>query len=124
MDESSTVIVLRVTRPDTILIRATSPVLQSMVATYLVLEGIECEPGCEQDIIDWVELHADAERLKLITRDWIRDCYGRLLGDLSDIQTGETLSQYLVDRKVATLKPHHYMDVIYGLINAKEPEND
>lgn len=122
MDVSSTVKVIRVTRPDTILIRGTSALLQAMASTYLLIEGVTCGDKCVDAIIDWVEVHADAERLKLVAYDWVRDEYGRLLGDLADIQTGETLSGYLIEQGLATPNPLHYMDVVYNLLNGKEPE--
>ena len=122
MEDSSSVRVIRVTRPDTILIRATSALLQSMVSTYMVIEGVTCKPEAVDSIIDWVEIHADAERLNLVAFDWVRDEYGRLLGDLADIQTGETLSAYLIEQGVAAANPNHYMDVIYTLFSGKEPE--
>lgn len=122
MDDSSTVKVIRVTRPDTILIRGTSALLQAMASTYLLIEGVTCGDKCVDAIIDWVEIHADAERLKLVAYDWVRDEYGRLLGDLADIQTGETLSGYLIEQGLATPNPLHYMDVVYNLLNGKEPE--
>lgn len=122
MEDSSSVRVIRVTRPDTILIRATSALLQSMVSTYMVIEGVTCSPEAVDSIIDWVEIHADADRLHLVAFDWVRDEYGRLLGDLADIQTGETLSAYLIEQGVATANPNHYMDVIYTLFSGKEPE--
>jgi hypothetical protein len=122
MDDSPTVTVIRVTRPDTILIRATSSLLQSMVSTYLALEGVTCDKRAEDAIIDWVEVHADAERLHLFTCDWLRDEYGRLLGDLADIQTGETLTSYLLEQGVAQVRPNHVFDVIFTLCNGKEPE--
>ncbi len=122
MEDSSSVRVIRVTRPDTILIRATSALLQSMVSTYMVIEGVTCKPEAVDSIIDWVEVHADAERLHLVAFDWVRDEYGRLLGDLAEIQTGERLSAYLIEQGVAAANPNHYMDVIYTLFSGKEPE--
>lgn len=122
MDEQATVRVIRVTRPDTILIRATSSLLQSAVSVYIVLAGLTCGEDAPAAIIDWVEVHADAERLKLVTFDWVRDSHGRLLGDLADIQSGETLSAYLLEMGVAQENPHHFFDVISSMLTSREPD--
>jgi hypothetical protein len=120
--EPMTCQVIRVTRPDTCLIRTYCPAVQSQVHVYLVLEGVECEPEARQEIIDWVEVHADAERLRLVTWEWFRDQYGRVLGDLADLQTGETLTAWLLERKVAEPRPDHYLDILRNLVAGEEPE--
>jgi len=114
--------VIRVTRGDTVLVRCATPQLASMVAIYLRLCGVRCKKKAMQDIIDWVELHADADRLHLVAFDWVRDQYGRLLGDLADISTGERLTDYLIEQGVAVEDPYHYSDVIQIMMNAPEPE--
>lgn len=121
--EPLTCIVVRVTRPDTLLIRCYCPQVQSMINTYLVLEGVTCEPEAKAEILDWCELHADAERLRLMTWDWFRDNYGRVLGDLADIQTGETLTQHLLDAKVAEPRPDHYLDILRSIAEAEGPDS-
>ena len=66
-------IVVRVTRPDTVLVRTMVPHVQSMLSVYLVLEGVKCNPEAQQAVADWVEIHADADRLRLVHVDWFRD---------------------------------------------------
>jgi hypothetical protein len=114
--------VIRVTRPNTILIRTYSPPMQASVHVYLVLEGVRCKKTARQEILDWVEIHADAERLGLVTWEWFRDSYGRVLGDLSDPQTGDTLTQWLMDRKVAQPRPDHYLEILRQMVASEEPE--
>lgn len=117
-----TCVVVRVTRPDTLLIRTYCPQVQSTVSVHLVLEGVTCSAQSKEEIIDWCELHADAERLRLITWEWFRDAYGRVLGDLGDLQTGETLTQWLLDRKVAEPRPDHYLDILRSIADSEGPE--
>ena len=115
--------VIRVTRPNTLLIRMPAPITQSHVSQYMVLHGITVtKKSAETEIIDWVELHSDFGRLSVIIIDWIRDSYGRLLGDLADRRTGERLTTYLLSRKVATDRPDHWLSVIQGMIDSPEPE--
>lgn len=114
--------VVRVTRGDTVLVRCTAPQLASMVAIYVVLCGVRCKKRASSDIVDWVEAHADADRLNLVSFDWVRDSYGRLLADLADISTGERLTDYLLNLGVAEEYPHHYADVVEAMIRAQEPE--
>lgn len=113
---------IRVTRPDTCLVRTYLPAVQGHVTVNLVLEGVKCKRSARQEIIDWVEIHADADRLKLITWEWFRDEYGRVLGDLGDLQTGETLTQWLLDRKVAEPRPDHYLDILRNMVASEEPD--
>ncbi len=120
--EPITAQVIRVTRKDTVQLRVMNPQLQSMVATYMAVEGVWCDEHADSAIVDWVEIHADHGRLQLVTFGWVRDEYGRLLGDLCDLQTGECLSDYLVEQKVATPRPHHYMETMMNLMQGKEPE--
>jgi endonuclease YncB( thermonuclease family) len=114
--------VIRVTRGDTILVRCAAPQLASMVAIYLRLCGVRCKKRAREDIIDWVEMHAAYERLHLIAFDWVRDQYGRLLGDLGDIHTGERLTDYLVEMGSAEDDPDHYRDVIEAMMQSPEPD--
>lgn len=123
MDSPITVAkVIRVTRRDTVLVRCANPQLASMVAIYLRLCGVRCNKSARQHIIDWVEVHADADRLHLVAFDWIRDEYGRLLGDLSDIRSGEMLTDYLLEVGAAEEDPYHFADVVESLLRAQEPE--
>jgi hypothetical protein len=96
--------------------------LQAMTTCYMTVHGCVCEEAAQQAICDWVEVHADHGRLSLTTVSWLRDEYGRVLGDLADLQSGEVLSQYLIDQKAATPRPHHYMETLLSLMQAKEPE--
>lgn len=114
--------VIRVLRKDTILIRCVCPHIQSQVSMYMTPAELWCEENAVKGIIDWVECHADADRLKLITWDWMRDEYGRLLADLQDIQTGEMMTDYLVSVGAAKPRPHHYLDVIHTIAAAREPD--
>ena len=116
-------IVVRVTRPDTVLIRTMVPHVQSMLSVYMVLEGVRCKPEAKQAVADWVEIHADADRLRLVHVDWFRDSFGRLLGDLADIQSGETLTQYLLDNHFAVPRPDHYINIVESMLRSVEPED-
>lgn len=116
-------IVVRVTRPDTVLIRTMVPHVQSMLSVYMVLEGVKCNTEAQQAVADWVEIHADADRLRLVHIDWFRDSFGRLLGDLADIQSGETVTQYLLDNHYATPRPNHYINIVESMLRSVEPED-
>lgn len=115
--------VVRVTRPDTLIVRIMVPQLQSMVSTYLVLEGVECGPEAKSAINEWVEHHSNGEWCKLIAaRDYFRDSYGRLLGDLADMRTGEVLTDYLIDVGVADARPQHFLDLVREMLTSEGPE--
>lgn len=114
--------VIRVLRKDTILIRTACPMIQSQVSVYMTPACVWCDEGAEDAIIDWVELHADADRLRLLDYDWLRDEHGKLIADLADLQSGETLTGYLIERGVAKPRPHHMLDVMHTMMQAKEPE--
>lgn len=114
--------VIRVTRPDTIMVRITVPQTQSQSTAYVVVAGVTCDDAAKQTIVDWVETHADFGRLNLIT-DWFRDSYGRVLADLSDTQTGETLSSYIVGQGAGQKYDTHYVDVFRELLGAGEPDD-
>ena len=117
-----TVRVIRVTRADTLMIRVVLPHIGQEVSQHMVLEGVECSKGCRTLVLDWVELHQEPDGLYFINADWLRDSYGRLVGDLQDIQTGETLTQYLLEQCAAKTKPWHVNDVIKSLLRAEAPE--
>jgi len=114
--------VIRVTRPDTLVIRTQCPQLQSMVSLHMVLVGIRPNDKATDAIVDWVEVHADQDRLHLVYLDWVRDDFGRFLGDLADIQTGERLTDYLINIGAATKYEHHYTDVVEHILRSKEPQ--
>ena len=114
--------VIRVTRPDTLLIRTMVPALQTMCSMYLVLHGVKCKPAAVPEIIDWLEVHGDYQRFNLRVCDWVRDSFGRLLGDVVDRRSGECLTDYLLTRAVAAERPRHLESVMIALLHAQEPE--
>jgi hypothetical protein len=113
---------VRTCRPDTVHIRLLVPQIQSFVATRLLLDGVDCTPEAKEEIEEWCEAHADADRLRLITPDFFRDTYGRLLGDLADPKTGECLTDYLIDIGVAQAKPQHYLELVREMLTPGGPE--
>lgn len=122
-DPESLATVIRVTRPDTLLIRMMVPQVQSMIATHLLLEGVDVCPEAQGAIKDWLALHADGERCRLISGGrFFRDTFGRLLGDLADIRTGEVLTDYLIDTGVAEARPNHFMDLVTEMLIPEGPE--
>lgn len=121
MAEALTCQVIRVTRPDTLLVRTYCPQIQGNTHIHLVLEGVKCARRAKQEIIDWLEVHSDAGRLRLVTWEWFRDTYGRVLGDLADLQTGEPLTQWLIDREVAQSRPDHYLEILRNMVDCEEP---
>lgn len=114
--------VIRVTRPDTLMVRTHVQPLQAQATVYCVLAGVRCKRATKQHIVDWVEIHQDHGRLRLVT-DWLRDPHGRALADLADLQSGETLTGWLIEQRVAAPWPSHYMDVFRELMLADEPED-
>lgn len=118
MDEpESLATVIRVTRPDTLLIRMMVPQVQSMIATHLLLEGVDVCPEAQGAIKDWLKTHTDGERCRLVCGGrFFRDNFGRLLGDLADIRTGEVLTDYLIDTGVAEARPNHFMDLVAEML--------
>ena len=114
--------VIRVPRADTLLVRTFIPAIQARVTTTVVLVGVRPRPEAQQHIIDWVEVHADSERLRLLTWDWARDSYGRLLADLGDPKSGEMLTDYLREQGVVEEWPSHYLDTLTEHLTAPEPE--
>ncbi len=114
--------VIRVTRPNTLLIRVMNPALQSAITTYLVLHGVRCDKSASAEIIDWLEIHGDFQRFSLRVCDWVRDSFGRVLGDLFDRRTGECLTEYLLQRGVAAVRDRHLESVMIDLLNSPEPD--
>lgn len=122
--EPMTASVVRVTKPDTILIRTVVPHIQAQVNVYGVLMGTSHHtPGCQQAICDWVEIHADGGRLLLETCDWLRDGYGRLLIDLLDMQSRESLCDWLVEQCYCEHDGNHVVDCVREMLTSKEPED-
>lgn len=115
--------VRRVTRPDTVIVRTWLPMIQARAEIPVLLEGVKCKPECQQMIIDWVEIHQNFGHLKLMTLDFFRDNYGRMLGDLADLDTGETLTGWLLEQGAAEDYPSHYMDVMTDRLTAEEPHD-
>lgn len=106
------------------MIRSLVPQVQSMLTHYMVLEGVRCRPEAKQAIVDWCEIHQEGGRLGLVCNDWFRDSFGRLLGDLQDLSSGETLTGYLLESRFAQARPHHYAELVENLLRSVEPEND
>jgi|688.fasta_scaffold01126_8 hypothetical protein len=115
--------VRRVTRPDTVIVRTWLPMVQALAEIPVLLEGVKCKPQAQQMIIDWVELHQEFGQLRLLTLDYFRDTYGRMLGDLADIGSGETLTGWLLEQGAAEDYPSHYMDVMTDRLTAEEPHD-
>lgn len=120
--EPLTARVIRVTRPDTLMVRTNVESLPAQLTLYCVLAGVKCRRAAKQRIIDWVEIHADHGRLRLVT-DWLRDPYGRALVDLADLQSGETLTGWLVEQQVASPWDTHYLDTFRELMTSDEPDS-
>lgn len=115
--------VRRVTRPDTVIVRAWLPMVQALAEIPLLLEGVKCKPEAQQMICDWVEIHQNFGHLKLLSLDFFRDTYGRMLGDLADIDSGETLTGWLIEQGAAEDYPAHYMDLLTDRLTAEEPHD-
>lgn len=122
LPDALTAQVIRVTRPDTLMIRVQVPQTQSRSTVYVAVAGVTCEEHAKQTIVDWVETHADFGRLRIVT-DWMRDSYGRVLADLTDLQSGESLATYLVKQGAAQEYQTHYVDVFRDLMEAGEPDD-
>lgn len=116
-EEALSVQVVRVTMPDTLLLRVQTPVTQGHSSIYVRLFGVECASEAKQAIVDWAEVHPAPT---LLVADWLRDCYGRLLGDLVD--GNSSLCEYLVAQGCAEEKDDHYGEVVGDLLRAEEPE--
>lgn len=124
MEESQAIVsVLRVLGKDTLQMRAWCPLTQGRLTIYATPCGISCEPEARTHIVDWCEVHSDAERLKMVTYDFIRDEYGRMLVDLCDIHSGEALTSYLLSVGAATERPRHILDTLGHMLSAGEVED-
>lgn len=110
--------IIRVTAPDTVMVRLTVPPLMGNTTLYVRLLGVECSDGATEHIKDWVELHHGS--IELLVLDWLRDPYGRVLGELSNGEEGVT--QYLTRIGAAEPYPNHHAEVMAALLNAEEPE--
>lgn len=113
---------VRVCRPDTLMVRLLVPQIQSMVTTRLLLEGVECQPEAVDEIDKWCDLHGNGDQFRLVTPDFFRDSYGRMLGDLQDMDSGEMLTDHLLDAGVANAKPNHYLDLLREMLASGGPE--
>ena len=114
--------VVRVTRPNTLLIRTMVAPLQSSCSVYMVLAGVKCSADAAKEIIDWLEINGDYGRYSLHVYDWVRDPFGRLLGQIANRRSGELLTDYLIQRGVALPNPRHLERVMVDLLNSCEPE--
>lgn len=110
--------IIRVTAPDTVMVRLMVPPLMGHTTLYVRLLGVDCLTDAKTHIKDWVELHQGA--IELLVLDWLRDPYGRVLGDLSNGEEGVT--QYLTRIGAATLRPDHHTEVMAELLSAEEPD--
>lgn len=125
MEEPHSIVsVTRVTRSDTLQVRAYCPLVRARCEIPVVVAGVWCNSDATNHIVDWCEIHADAGRLKLIPYDYMRDEYGRMVADIADIQSGETLSAYLISVGVAKSRPHHMLEVMGTMIASREPDHD
>jgi len=124
MDEPHSIVnVIRVTRPDTLLVRAYCPVLRARGEFSIVVAGVWTYDNATSHIVDWCEVHADAGRLRLVAMDYLRDEYGRMVADLADVNSGETLSGYLMSVGAARSRPHHLLETMGSLMASQEPDH-
>lgn len=117
-DTDYTCRVVRVTAPDTVMVRVNVPPLMGSTTIYLRLFGVDCEAEAKRGIVDWVELYQGG--IELLVLDWLRDPYGRVLGDLSNGEEGVT--DYLQRVGLATPRPNHHTEAVADLLNSEEPE--
>lgn len=110
--------VMRITRDDTVQVREYCPLCGNTDSLYIVLAEVFCD-GTKEHIRDWVELHEHSIVLRVY--DYLRDEYGRVLGDLFDRDTGESLTQYLIGVGVAKQRPHHVTEVFENVLRHMEP---
>jgi len=122
ISDAPTCTVLRVTRPNTLMVRYFVPEMQATCTFSLCLLGVRCKDNAVQAILDWLEVHADYERVSLVTCDWVRDSYGRVLGDLLDVRSKESLTEYLIQSGAATPRANHLESVLTDMLSAPEPE--
>jgi hypothetical protein len=124
MEEQSPIAeVIRVLRYDTIQIRVWLPLAQMRAVCYITPAGVWCDCPAKEAIVDWCELHANHDRLFLVTYDNMRDEYGRLIADLADTQSGDRLSSYLVQVGAAKPRPHHLLDAFGTMLQAGEVDD-
>ncbi len=109
--------VIRITAPDTVMVRVTVQPLMGHTTIYVRLFGVECKPDATKSIADWVELYQG--NIELFVLDWLRDPYGRVLGDLNNGE--EAVTEYLQRIGVADEKAGHYEEVVTALLQAEEP---
>lgn len=113
--------VIRVMRPDTLLLRVPCPQIMGRVSMYCSLMGVsDFDDECKQAVVDWCELHQDGGRLLFITADWLRDSYGRLLVDLMDIQSKECLTDHLIDYGHCMENSSHIIDCVRDMMASEE----
>lgn len=100
------------------------PAISANVNVYAVPIGTKNHtPDCQQAIVDWVEVHADHGRLYLDSHEWWRDSYGRLLVDLLDVQSKESLCDYLIKNDCCDDHPNHVFDCLTMMLDSKEPDD-
>ncbi len=109
---------VRTSRPDTVHVRMLVPQIQSMVGAYILLEGVECIPEAKEEIDNWIEARNGGDHLELVTPDFFRDTYGRVLGDLKDRSTGAMLTRHLLEVGVAEEKPNHYIELLREMLSS------
>lgn len=104
--------------------RTTLPAVSASVCIYATPIGTKNHrPECKQAIVDWIEVHADHDRVLLDSHEWWRDSYGRLLIDLLDIQSRESLCDYLIDNDFCDEHPDHVLDCLTTMLASREPED-
>ena len=116
--------VIRVTRPDTLLVRTFVPSVTQKLCVYATpMATANHKKECQQAILDWVELHADNGVLLLDSHVWWRDSYGRLLADFLDVQSKESMCDYLIEHEYCEVNPNHVHDCLSVLLNSQEPRD-
>lgn len=110
--------VSKVTAPDTLVVNIVLPHIHGRCTVYVRLYGVDCDESAMAHIMDWVELYG--RTFELLVMDWMRDRYGRVVGDLVD--HGETLTEYLIGVGCATRRPSHWAEVVQENLTAPEPE--
>ncbi len=113
--------VIRVMRPDTLVVRVPCPQIMGRVSMYCTLVGCsDFSSDCRDAIVDWCELHQDGGRLLFVTADWLRDSHGRLLIDLMDIQSKECLTDYLIEYDYCDQNDNHVIDCVRDMLDSQE----
>ena len=85
---------------------------------YVVLAEVFCD-NAKEHIRDWVEIHEGTIGFRNF--DYLRDEYGRVLGDLYDLDTGDSLTDYLLHAGAAKKRPHHVSEVMDSILYGMEP---